>query len=79
MGDTVTDNAVALVFEDSPPDGDSLKSIVRDSLKSNGLCPWNGFDADIFTYKGRTLVLARPVPPLLARPSLSRARLRRSK
>ena len=79
LTDTFSDNAVALILASSAPDADALKGRIREALLSEGLPSWNGIDADIFTYKGRTLVLARPAPPLLSRPTLSHARLKRAK
>ena len=64
MTDTVSDNAVALILASSAPDADALKGRIREALLSEGLPSWNGIDADIFTYNGRTLVLAYAAAPM---------------
>ena len=75
LSDAASDEVAALVRSGEALSNDELISIVN----SARLQCRNGIQADVFTYNGRTLVLARPAPPLLSRPTLSHARLKRAK
>ena len=75
LSDAASDKVAALVRSGEALSNDELISIVN----SARLQCRNGIQADVFTYNGRTLVLARPAPPLLSRPTLSHARLKRAK
>lgn len=69
-----TDSAViSMVFEGEAPSKDELAVRILDELKGNG----QFIDADVFTYCGYTLVIARTAGPLRDRFS-SRARITRS-
>ena len=75
LSDAASDEVAALVRSGEALSNDELISIVN----SARLQCRNGIQADVFTYNGRTLVLARPAPPLLRRPTLSHARLKSAK
>ena len=57
----VTPENVALLFgqnEEVDP-----RRAVADSLRRSGLPAWKRFEAESFSWRDRTLVLARPLPP----------------
>lgn len=75
--DAVSADSIALIFEGECPSKELICSKLRESmfLSNSGLS--GNFEADIFTYDGRTLVLAYPAPPLRDRVSEDSIRLRR--
>ena len=60
LSDAASDEVAALVRSGEALSNDELISIVN----SARLPSWNGIDADIFTYNGRTLVLAYAAAPM---------------
>lgn len=60
LSNAISDHAATLVRDGSELSFEELMSIVHDA----GLSSAEGIEADVFTYKGRTLVLAYAAPPL---------------
>ena len=75
--EAVGKTAIALCIEGVETDNKKLGSAIKAALTKNGICPWESIDADVFTYCGSTLVLARPAPPMLQRVSGGGIRLKR--
>ena len=67
---TLSDKIAALVRDGEELSNDELMSIVHDTHLS---CT-EGIQADIFTYNGRTLILAYAAAPLRERPCGTRLR-----
>jgi|GEM_PF-3486637 len=64
---SVSEDCVGLIIDKDEPDEKELCDAVRDALSSHGLKLWKRTDTDIFTYLGRTLLIARPSPPVMHR------------
>lgn len=64
LSETASDEVAALVRNGEELSNDELMSIVHDAQLS---CT-EGIQADIFTYNGRTLILAYAAAPLRERP-----------
>lgn len=77
VSETVEKNALALCLEGDETDSKKLGSAIKAALARHGICQWDSIDADVFTYCGSTLVLARPAPPMLQRVSGGGIRLKR--
>lgn len=77
VSETVDKTALALCLEGVETDSKKLGSAIKAALARHGICPWDSIDADVFTYCGSTLVLARPAPPLLRHVSVGGIRLKR--
>ena len=75
--EAVTDGFLSLSFDSPGLSNGQLCQAMRSALERAGLVQWRHIDADIFTYRGRTLVLARPAPPLLRRVSAGTPRIKR--
>ena len=54
------DSAAAVIFEGDDMPDDVLAGCIRQELTLSERC----IEADVFTYDGRTLVIARPAAPL---------------
>lgn len=72
LSETASDEVAALVRNGEELSNDELMSIVHDAQLS---CT-EGIQADIFTYNGRTLILAYAAAPLRERPCGARLRRR---
>ena len=72
LSETALDEVAALVRDGEELSNDELMSIVHDAHLS---CA-EGIQADIFTYNGRTLILAYAAAPLRERPCGTRLRRR---
>ncbi len=70
----VTDEALALLL--SAEEQDDIRTAVRLSLEKAGLKPWSDLEAELYACADGALLLARPRPPLLSRPSIRRRRRR---
>lgn len=77
QSETVSNNFVGMVFDKARLSDKQLCEAMRDALRRFGIRQWRSIDADVFTYCGRTLVLARPTPPLLHRVPHNTPRIRR--
>ena len=67
LSETVSDEALALILDGESYSADEICSQLKALFSSEGLSPWQCFDADVYTYGGRTLVLAYPTPPMRER------------
>lgn len=79
MTDTVANNTVALICDGECCDGMSIKKHIDTTLSENGFCPWPCAQAELYTYHGKTLIIARPLLPLLFHPSTKGVRLKRKR
>lgn len=70
--ETLSEKIAALVRDGEELSNDELISIVHDAHLSST----EGIQADIFTYNGRTLILAYAAAPLRERPCGTRLRRR---
>ena len=73
----VSEDVVALTTSDNDFSGGELRSAVTEALSAAGYGPWSDFEAEIYTYGPRRLIIARPVPPLVRRLQHPAPRLRR--
>ena len=67
LSDKVSDKVAALVRDGEELSNDELMSLVYDTHLSRA----DGIEADVFTYGGRTLILAYAAAPLRDRFSVS--------
>lgn len=77
LSETVTDEAVALIFNGENLTNDEIIDRVKAAFASRERCQWQCLNADIFTYSGKTLVLAYPTPPMRERVGENAVRLSR--
>ncbi len=63
LSDAAGNAAAAVIFEDDSIPADELAGCIREKTELSGGC----IEVDIFTYGGRTLVIARPAAPLQGR------------
>ena len=77
LSEVVTDEAIALILEGECLTNDEIIKKIKAAFSSQERCLWQRFNADIFTYSGRTLVLAYPIPPMLERVGEKAVRLSR--
>lgn len=63
LSETAKEEALALVLDGESFTNDELCARIRSALPTE-LC---SLDADIYTYDGKTLILAYPTPPLRQR------------
>lgn len=79
MSDTVANNTVALICDGECRDGMSIKKRIDTTLCDKGFSPWPCAQAEIFTYHGKTLIIARPLLPLIFHPLANGVRLKRKR
>lgn len=77
LSETIADEAIALILEGESLTNDEIIKEVNAAFSSHERCPWQCFNADVFTYAGRTLVLAYPTPPMRNRVGEKAVRLSR--
>lgn len=65
--------ALALILDGESFTNDELCARIRSALPADG----RSLDADIYTYGGKTLILAYPTPPLRQRVGEAALRLKR--
>lgn len=73
LSETVTQEALALILDGESFTNDELCAKIRSALPAE--C--RSLDADIYTYGGKTLILAYPTPPLMERVGSGAIRLSR--
>ncbi len=73
LSETADKEALALVLDGESFTNDELCARIRSALPADG----RSLDADIYTYGGKTLILAYPTPPLRQRVGKSVLRLNR--
>lgn len=73
LSETADKEALALVLDGESFTNDELCARIRSALPADG----RSLDADIYTYGGKTLILAYPTPPLRQRVGESVLRLNR--
>ena len=73
LSETADKEALALVLDGESFTNDELCTRIRSALPADG----RSLDADIYTYGGKTLILAYPTPPLRQRVGESALRLNR--
>lgn len=73
LSGSAEDTAAAVIFNGDDIPDDVLAGCIREQMQLNGHC----IEADIFTYGGHTLAIARPAAPLQDRFSAN-MRIRRS-
>lgn len=73
LSETVRQEALALILDGESFTNDELLSRIRSALPADA----RSLDADIYTYAGKTLILAYPTPPLRQRVGEHAVRLNR--
>lgn len=73
LSETVRQEALALILDGESFTNDELLSRIRSALPADV----RSLDADIYTYAGKTLILAYPTPPLRERVGENALRLNR--
>lgn len=73
LSETVNEEALALILDGESFTNDELCARIRSALPADG----RSLDADIYTYGGKTLILAYPTPPLRQRVGEAALRLNR--
>ena len=68
----VSEEALALLL--SAEEQGDIRAAVRLSLERAGLTPWGDLEAELYARGDGALLLARPRPPLLSRPTIRRRR-----
>lgn len=77
LSETVSQEALAIIYEGECHSNTEIAGIIRSALERAHIAPWESVRTDIFTYGGRTLVMAYPAPPLLDRVGADCVRLKR--
>lgn len=73
LSETVNEEALALILDGESFTNDELCARIRSALPADG----RSLDADVYTYDGKTLILAYPTPPLRQRVGEAALRLNR--
>ena len=73
LSETANKEALALMLDGESFTNDELCARIRSALPADG----RSLDADIYTYAGKTLILAYPTPPLRQRVGEPALRLKR--
>ncbi len=73
LSETAAQEALALILDGESFTNDELLSRIRSALPADV----RSLDADIYTYAGKTLILAYPTPPLMQRVGENALRLNR--
>lgn len=73
---TVDKNAVALIIEEN--ESARIKDEVNRCLIKQGYKSWPDMEAELYCYKSHTMVIARPLSPLVRRFQYEPVRLKRS-
>ncbi len=63
LSETFRQEALALILDGESFTNDELLSMIRSALPADD----RSLEADIYTYAGKTLILAYPAPPLRQR------------
>lgn len=78
LSKTVSSEALALILDGESYTNDEINRELETAFVGADIPHWQSFEADIYTYNGRTLVLAYPAPPTRERVSDFAARLVRA-
>lgn len=78
LSKTVSSEALALILDGESHSNDEISRELESAFVSSDIPHWKNFEADIYTYNGRTLVLAYPTPPARERASDLAVRLVRA-
>lgn len=73
LSENANQEALALILDGDSFTNDELCASIRSALPADG----RSLDADIYTYAGKTLILAYPAPPLRQRVKEPALRLKR--
>lgn len=73
LSETVNEEALALILDGESFTNDELCARIRSALPADG----RSLDAEIYTYGGKTLILAYPTPPFRQRVKEPALRLKR--
>lgn len=73
LSEIANKEALALILDGESFTNDELCARIRSALPADG----RSLDADIYTYAGKTLILAYPTPPLRQRVGEAALRLNR--
>lgn len=73
LSENANEEALALILDGDSFTSDELCARIRSTLPADG----RSLDADIYTYAGKTLILAYPAPPLRQRVKDPAFRLKR--
>lgn len=73
LSEIANKEALALILDGESFTNDELCARIRSALPADG----RSLDADIYTYGGKTLILAYPTPPLRQRVGEAALRLNR--
>lgn len=74
LSETVNEEALALILDGESFTNDELYARIRSALPTEKC---RSLDADVYTYDGKTLILAYPTPPLRQRVGEAALRLNR--
>lgn len=78
LSKTVSSEALALILDGELYTKAEINRELEAAFADADLPNWQSFEADVYTYNGRTLVLAYPTPPARERVSGFAARLVRA-
>ncbi len=78
LSKTVSNEALALILDGECHSNDEISRELETAFVGSDIPHWQNFEADIYTYNGRTLVLAYPTPPARERTYDFAARLVRA-
>lgn len=73
LSEIANKEALALILDGESFTNDELCARIRSALPADG----RSLDADVYTYDGKTLILAYPTPPLRQRVKEPALRLKR--
>lgn len=73
LSEIANKEALALILDGESFTNDELCARIRSALPADG----RSLDADVYTYDGKTLILAYPTPPLRQRVGEAALRLNR--
>lgn len=78
LSKTVSCEAIAFILDGESHTKDEISRELEAAFVGADIPHWQSFEADIYTYDGRTLVLAYPTPPARERVTDFAARLVRA-
>ena len=74
---TSPDCVAAVLEKDEILSTDNLREDIASCLEAAGLCPWPDIEADLYSFNGRWLLIARPRSPVRQRVRCDFPRLKR--
>lgn len=69
LSETVSSEALAIILDGESFTNDEISMELTSAFERSETQPWKSVEADIYTYRGRTLILAYPTPPMRDRVS----------